>query len=97
MVSKRSLAGNPPPSRGTEDRERQVRALTTPVRNTMVTIEYVDADLGIADAREIETGQLVSLNNSTAGVDLGNLKVGSELMAHITRFQHAVKVTPVPR
>jgi hypothetical protein len=75
----------------------QVHALNTAERKSVVVVEFVDAELGIADAREVVSGDPVSLNRGTVGVDLSKLEVGSKLMAFITRFHHAVKVSPIPR
>ena len=97
VTRKPALPGTPPQATSAEDRDMQLRALSQVERNSVVVIEYVNAALGIADAREIVSGEQVSLNRNTAGVELSKLEVGAKLMAFITRFHHAARVSPVPR
>lgn len=75
-----------------EQTAEQDAALTTPVREALVVVEYVDAKLGFGRARELSTNVSIGLNDKTAGVALGDLQLGTQLVAQITRFRHAVSV-----
>jgi hypothetical protein len=92
-------AGTPVPKATTEsDLVMQHRLLNEVSHEAVVVVEYVDEHLGIAEAREVDSGQPVSLTaNKTKGLTPEHLRVGATLLAHITRFQHATAVETVPR
>jgi hypothetical protein len=77
-----------------EQAAEQDAGLTTPVREALVVVEYVDAELGFGRARELATNVSIGLNDKTSGVALRDLQLGMRLMARITRFEHAVSVQP---
>ena len=87
------MTGRPSPRRdaATEaEAELQRRALTTPQRSCTVVIEYVDGNLGLAEARDEVSGDRVSLTWNTTGVDFKALPVGSRLVVEVTKFNFAV-------
>ena len=56
-----------------------------------MVVEYVDANLCIAEAREEASGRRVSMSWNTVGIDLRALKIGSRLEVEVTAFGHAVR------
>ena len=76
------------------DVELQRRLLNTAVRSCTVVIEYVDGNLGLAEARDEVSGERVSLTWKTVGVDFGVLAVGSRLLVDVTALNYAVAARP---
>ncbi len=84
------IPGMPPQGRD-EDARMVLDSLMQTDHEAMVVVEYVDHTIGIARARELESGLPVALaDGATAG--FASLAVGQRLLAKITKRQHATAV-----
>jgi serine/threonine-protein kinase HipA len=72
------------------DVEVQRRALTTAVRSCTAVVEYVDANLGIAEAR-VDSGRRVSITWNTTGIAVRTLTVGTRLRVSVTAYDFVVR------
>lgn len=82
----------PPQATDAEGRE-MLESLLFPHHVSVVVVEYVDRDVGIARARELVSWLPVALAEG-ATIGFESIEVGQHLLATITKRQHATAVQP---
>lgn len=58
----------------------------------IIVIDFVDSNLGVAEAHELESGKQVSLTWNTLGFAKETLSTGDKVKAFVTELQVAVRV-----